>query len=363
MDYNFYFKFGPLNPDFEALSFSPGLIGEIKVLTQRIIGTITQDEINAAVAAYIADHPGVLQGLTEEVKQALLQIAAHVAYTDDQGPQYYADLYDALYPPVEVLSITAVYTQGGTVYTTDSLDSLKADLVVTALYSDGTSADVTADCTLSGTLTAGTSTITATYGGQSDTFEVTVTASTLLYNWDFKSSLVDTVQGVTATLGNCSQSASGIAFNAATDYITLGEVFGFDKTIEIDYEDATASYGNINGIWLWTDSGITNGFGHHYSAQASKNKYGYYTSDKGSWIYASNYGKSSFDGSATIKVTIAADGKVHVYRNEAELNFSSVPYYNTESLASYLTIGSPSGTYPAFYNVNITAARIFDGVI
>lgn len=71
-------------------------------------------------------------------------------------------------------SLTAVYTQSGTVYDTDTLDSLKSDLVVTANYEDGTSATVS-DYTLSGTLAEGTSTITVTYGGKIATFNVTVT--------------------------------------------------------------------------------------------------------------------------------------------------------------------------------------------
>jgi hypothetical protein len=73
-------------------------------------------------------------------------------------------------------SITAVYTQSGTVYDTDTLDSLKPDLVVTANYSGGTSETVPAsDYTLSGTLTEGTSTITVSYAGLTTTFNVTVT--------------------------------------------------------------------------------------------------------------------------------------------------------------------------------------------
>lgn len=72
-------------------------------------------------------------------------------------------------------SITATYTQSGTVYDTDSLDSLKADLVVTANYAGGTSETVPAsNYTLSGTLTEGTSTITVSYAGLTDTFDVTV---------------------------------------------------------------------------------------------------------------------------------------------------------------------------------------------
>lgn len=81
-----------------------------------------------------------------------------------------------------VSSISAVYTQSGTVYDTDSLNDLKDDLVVTATYEGGSTGVVAStDYTLSGTLTAGTSTITVSYGGKTATFSVTVTR---LYDWD-----------------------------------------------------------------------------------------------------------------------------------------------------------------------------------
>lgn len=119
-------------------------------------------------------------GLSELVKQAILQIARKVAYIDDQGQTYYDALYDALYP-LNVASISAVYTQSGTVYNSDSLDSLKADLVVTATYSDSSTATVAAaNYTLSGVLTVGTSTITVSYGGKTTTFTVNVTAAPVL---------------------------------------------------------------------------------------------------------------------------------------------------------------------------------------
>lgn len=77
---------------------------------------------------------------------------------------------------VSLVSISAVYTQSGTVYDTDSLDSLKSDLVVTAIYDDSSTATVSGlDYTLSGTLAVGTSTITVTYEGLTTTFNVTVT--------------------------------------------------------------------------------------------------------------------------------------------------------------------------------------------
>ena len=73
-------------------------------------------------------------------------------------------------------SISAVFTQGDhAVLLNDTLDSLKPYLVVTASYDGGTTETVDASAyTLSGTLTAGTSTITVTYATKTTTFTVAV---------------------------------------------------------------------------------------------------------------------------------------------------------------------------------------------
>ena len=77
---------------------------------------------------------------------------------------------------VTLESISAVYTQSGTVYDNASLSDLTSDLVVTATWSDSSTSVVSsADYVLSGTLSAGTSTVTVSYGGQTDTFSVIVT--------------------------------------------------------------------------------------------------------------------------------------------------------------------------------------------
>lgn len=115
-------------------------------------------------------------GLSDTVKDALLDCFANVAWATENGQQYYDALEAALYPPADLLSISAVFEQGETViYDTDSLDALKSMLTVTANYDDGTSKTVT-DYTLSGTLTVGTSTITVSYGGKTATFNVAVSA-------------------------------------------------------------------------------------------------------------------------------------------------------------------------------------------
>lgn len=113
-------------------------------------------------------------GVTDEARLALMQFLSKVALIDTHGQEYYDTLFNALFPVATLTSITAVYTQSGTVYTHDSLDSLKSDLVVTAHYDDASSQVVTL-YTLSGTLSAGTSTITVSYGGKTTTFNVTVT--------------------------------------------------------------------------------------------------------------------------------------------------------------------------------------------
>ena len=84
--------------------------------------------------------------------------------------------------PLALVSITATYTQSSSVYDVDSLDSLKSNLVVTALYSDSSTETVpSTDYILSGTLTGGTSTITVTYGDKTDTFDVEVSAVVWLF--------------------------------------------------------------------------------------------------------------------------------------------------------------------------------------
>jgi hypothetical protein len=115
-------------------------------------------------------------GLTEEIKQALLACFDHVAWDNTDGQDYYDALQTALYSAT-LVSIAADYQQDRPVYADDDLDVLKVsdDLTVTANYSDGSSVVLGDDAyELSGTLTGGTSTITVSYGGKTDTISVTV---------------------------------------------------------------------------------------------------------------------------------------------------------------------------------------------
>ena len=182
---------------------------------------ITADKLNNAEegiynnALAISDVKSDLSGWNDTTKQALLQLAAKVAYIDDDGQDYYDALEAALYPPSSLVSISAVYTQSGTVYTSDTLNSLKDDLVVTALYDDQSTATVTA-YTLTGTLETGTSTITVTYNGKTTTFNVTVTFGEDLDGVFFTGTSFSTTNDtVTLQYGSSSGTANRLAF--ATD--------------------------------------------------------------------------------------------------------------------------------------------------
>ena len=159
----------------------------------RITG-VKYQSIATAVENYMSTHqfPSSGSGLTSDVKAALLYLAQQVMYINGNGSAVYSQLETALNssgggdsggggsddptPSASVSSISAVINQTGTVYDTDSLSTIRQYLTVTAHYSDSTSATITG-YTLSGTLTAGTSTITISYSGKSTTVNVNVTSS------------------------------------------------------------------------------------------------------------------------------------------------------------------------------------------
>ena len=115
-------------------------------------------------------------GLSDDAKQALLTLAAKVAYIDGNGQSYYNALETALYPPANLLRIRANYVQPGRVYDDAALNDLRNGLTVMAYFDDGTSTAIS-EYSLSGNLTVGTSTIVVTYGDKTDTFTVNVTAN------------------------------------------------------------------------------------------------------------------------------------------------------------------------------------------
>ena len=146
------------------------------------------------------------EGLSDGAKRALLALLAKVAYIDANGEEYYDNLELALYPPANLVEITASFAQGVIVYDNQTLDSLKTSLTVTATYDNGTTATIDGShYTLSGTLATGQSTITVSYGGETATFTVNVTHATRQYT-------------ITNTLTNCTNSNPATLINENAEY-------------------------------------------------------------------------------------------------------------------------------------------------
>lgn len=309
-------------------------------------------------------------GISDEIKQALLQCFEHVAWVDDDGQTYYDALYDALYPPVDLSSISCVYTQSGTVYDTDSLDSLKSDLVVTAHYSDQSTETVTT-YTLSGTLTEGTSTITVLYGGKTTTFDVTVTHNTMqiLHEWDFTNSLVDSVGGVTATLSkNGSQpdlvrDSNGLNFSAYGQCVDLGEVY--DRDISIDIEMSEVAMATYNGHirLLMYGNAVNTGTGlliFRYSGTVGWSSY-----VNSSWgnIFGSLTSRNSLDTTGNLKLTIKIDdnGAFSLYKDDVLIGTSNLTAPEKSTTFSHFYIGnSANNTGGAnFYSAKVKKVKIY----
>ena len=200
--------------------------------------------------------------LPQEAKEALLECFKHVAWKDKSGIECFNRLEASLNAKV-LQSIAAVYTQTGTVYDTDSLDSLKSDLVVTAYYDDGTSVAVTG-YTLSGGLTEGISTVTVTYGEKTTAFAVTVTLETheVLYQ------LPNVPITFTGTQSQCIDSGftlfpedrdltMTISFTP-TNSANNRTLFYAGETVS-PYYSVTIRSGNQTpkGVWKWASKGET----------------------------------------------------------------------------------------------------------
>lgn len=184
-------------------------------------------------------------GVTAELKSALLDIAENIAYINENGQTLYDNLYNALYPNAS--SITCVYTQTGTVYTTDTLDSLKDDLVVTAHYSDSTTKVLKpSDYTLTGTLTAGTSTVYVHYGDLTTSFTVTVTTRTLssisaIYTQSgdvYVFTSLDSLKSDLVVTATYNDNTTAIV----NDYTLSGTLAIGTSTVTVTYEDKTTTF-------------------------------------------------------------------------------------------------------------------------
>lgn len=226
-------------------------------------------------------------------------------------PNVTGDLVITVSAVSAVTSITAVFTQGSAIiYDMDSLDTLKQYLTVTATYSDSTTAVVT-DYTLSGTLEVGTSTITVSYGGKTDTFSVTVTATPFEYGEYIPDSVVrgkyiDKTGAIVDTTDN-----SGYI----EDYIRVVRESYWFAYLNPPYATSTANPNVTNANWRISE----------------------YAADK-SFIKQTQYAQV-VDG---VEVNLNYASRIHVF--DTNTKFVRLGWYDSRSITSVARfyIGDPT---------------------
>lgn len=270
---------------------------------------------------------------------------------------------------VNLSSISASYTQSGTVYDNASLDDLKADLVVTASWNNGTTSTLNdADYTLSGTLTAGTSTITVTYGGNTTTFSVTVTANPYLAYWDFTQSLVDTVNGYEFTLscgsrGTLERTGEGLVFSCPDTgsydaNAQLPNTVTFPKgsklTIEFGASDAqmTSNAGTKGSTYGFGNGSLLGGVATIYWRGSSEKFYSYESSWSDRWISTA----PDYFNNKTLVIEVASD-KTRTLTVDG-VAFGTVPGSVISSDTYTFLFGRKMSDGQTFHNIKIKKAYV-----
>lgn len=216
----------------------------------------------------------VAGGLNETARALLIAILRNAVYTSDQSANITA-LENALAsntgggevpdipdepnnPEVTLVSIAATYS-GGDVAVGTAVTALTG-IVVTAHYSDGSTAKVTG-YTLSGTIAEGSNTITVTYEGKTATFTVTGVAESGGDSTDITSFIVqeDYLKDSKAYWDACGvyhnqeydyNSKSGALYVANTDFSALSDYFNSDYATLYGvayFPNRTDEYGHFNG--------------------------------------------------------------------------------------------------------------------
>ena len=185
-------------------------------------------------------------GLTDTQKELIITILRNAMYTSDQSKNI-DELEDAFANTVISIS-TTLDLRGNTIYSDDTLDTLRQYLVVRATYDDGTTQTVTGYA-LSGTLTVGTSTIQVIYRDASASVNVPVSQAVVRYIvTNNLTGVTNSNTDVTIAEGN---TYTGILTAETTGYIPTNvsvTVGGTDVTSTVyDSSTHTITIANVQG--------------------------------------------------------------------------------------------------------------------
>lgn len=296
------------------------------IMVQPSTDGVPQEQLGWSVEDIIEAAQTIMSGgFSTAFKNALLQIASKVVYIDEHGQDYYDALESAMDTIKILSSISAVYDQSVPVYDIYTVDDLKANLTVTATYTDSSTATISgADYTLSGSLVEGTSTITVSYEDKTTTFTVTVLHDLDVVPLDYtkKDYIINNVTGSSAT-------------NLYID-TGLGATYGTqDYEHEIVYANNTSSTSASSIYGLRLASGNINN-SRTVWVKSNNNQVIYANHDSG-YTYASNLNEK-------IKIKTTADANnAYVYVNDVQQYSGSKTTFEPVSGGNFHLFGVRQG--------------------
>lgn len=225
-------------------------------------------------------------------------------------------------------------------YLTDIADSIRAQLGVATEYKpsemsaaidsiSGGGGGITVEplsVTTNGTYTAST-------GKAYSPVSVSVSGGGAIADWDFMSSLTDSIAGLTASLSNAaSQDASGISITGTTGALGLPEIIRASaRSYEID----------IGAMTLDTLSRHHRFFMNSYNNGLIYRSNGYWGFYNGSWATDSTINSYDYFANSCMKVIVDLNGYWHIYKNDTLVYEPTLPLSIVK--AGDLCIGSTDG--------------------
>lgn len=173
------------------------------------------------------------------------------------------------------------------------------------------------------------------------------TSPILTQSWDLTQSLEDTVSGTTITLSGATQSSTGLTLSAANHYATIPVKYRPYKSYEFDISSMTPSTGTTHGRFIMMTP--TEGF--IYRSGSS-----WCTYMNGGWAINGPSDGSAFAGHTLTMVVKNGAPKFYL---DGVLWYTST---RTQDLQGSYDIMIGSSQQQSYYNITITAIRIYDGV-
>lgn len=183
----------------------------------------------------------------------------------------------------------------------------------------------------------------------------------LLYSWDLTKSLVDTVGGVTATLGGgATQDSNGVKLASATDWANFPvTAWAANRVIEVDvasFDRKGTAHARI--MTMYNHAARSEDSGLIYRATGYWQVYG----QASGWMQNTEYTDPAYISGKTAKAVVNSNYAVSWYIGDAQIaeNVDFTTTMTTNNGDASLYIGSKSGS--SAYDLVITGVRIYEGV-